>query len=199
MSKNKEISALVKTVLALEEHFAELKRLSAKIEEMKPKSESDFEQMQHLMRRFAECGQSVSAEVVALSSALNDARLEAEEAARVVGARAELLQGRRDERQAKMKKFKELGERVHAMTTSLHGLKRTEGEEASAEERARMLMHLAEVMGGLQPLIQEAQQLKDDAKSLKMKFLEQGADSLGQSLLAVSQKLAAFQQSQPRH
>lgn len=195
LHKIKEQSPLVKSVLALDHHFSELSRLSARIQEMEMRNESDLVQMQRLMNAFAECGQSVSTEVVGLSTALNEARMKAEEDARVVAARAEELQGVQTEREKKLEEFRVLGEKVQVLTSSLHDLKRPEGEQVSEEDRARIAKRLLEVEAQLKPLIEEAQALKKDAQSSKMKGLEQGAHSLSQSLLSVTEKLHTFQQA----
>lgn len=193
LNKN-ELSPLVQAVLALDESFSELTRLSEKLDETELKSESDLEQVQRLMNLFAEVGQNVSEQVLTLSATLNDARGMAEAAAQKVSARAEQFQAVQTERQKKMEEFRLLGEKVHALTASLSDLKRPEGEYVSDEERARMSMRLSQVELELRSLIEGAQGLKVEAQASKMKKLEQGAHSLSQSLLSVSQKLHTFQQ-----
>ena len=44
-------------------------------------------------------------------------------------------------------------------------------------------------------IFEEAQKLKEEGQNSKIKVLEQSADSLRQSLVAISQKLSAFQQT----
>ncbi|MNU01269.1 hypothetical protein D3C72_2446150 [compost metagenome] len=48
----------------------------------------------------------------------------------------------------------------------------------------------------LQPLIEEARTLRKDAQGSKLKTLEQGADSLVQSLSAIGRKLETFQSTE---
>lgn len=196
-SKLKNPSALVRAVLALDTHFSDLIRLGAKIESLDMESNFDFEQAQRCMDHFAKAGQGVSEEVVAMSQALNEARGQAEAAAQMVAARAELLQSRKNEVNAKMQEFRELGEKVRDLTVSLADLKRPEGEIVTEEDRARLAQRLSIVQLQIHPLIEKAQSLKKEAQTSKMKVLEQSADSLGQSLGAISQKLDAFQEKVP--
>lgn len=191
----KNPSPLVKAVLALDNHFSELIRLGEKIEQMELKSNFDFEHVQRMMNHFAECGQGVSTEVILMSNALNEARAKAEAAAQVVSARAEILQARKMEMQKKMDEFRLLGEKVRNLTLSLNDLKRPHGQDASGEDRAKISMRLSELELQIRPLIEEALQLKKEAQDSKMKILEQSADSLRQSLTAISEKLSTFQQS----
>ncbi len=186
---NKNQSALATAVLALDNYFSELNRLGAKIEEAELKADFDFDQMQKLLVRFAEYGDGVSREVVAMSQALNDARAQAESAAQKVSAKAMEFQTLQQARQLKMDQFRQLGERVHALNASLMDLKQPEGAPLSDADREMIAARLTEFEKQLLPLINEAEQLKNDAQASKMKILEQGADSLRQSLLAVNQKL----------
>ena len=195
-NSNKEQSPLVESVLALDTYFSELNRLSAKIEETDMKTDFDLEQMQKLMTHFAECGQNVSREVVAMSQALQEARAKAEASAALVSQRAEELHSIQSDRQKKMDAFRSLGEKVHTLTASLNELKKPEGETITEEDKAKIASRLSEFEAELNPLIDEAQSLKEEAQSSRMKFLEQGADSLRQSLLAVRQKLNSYQQAQ---
>lgn len=192
VSKLKSQSPLVQAVLALDHQFSELERLSAKIEETQMKTDSDFEQLQHLMGRFAECGTTITSEVVNLSTALNDARANAEASAQKVGARAEQLQSWQGERQKKMAAFQNLGEKVRALTASLQDLRRPEGVPATDEDRAKIAQRLAELESQLAPLIEEAETIKNEAQGSRMRELETGAHALGQSLQAMSKKLSSL-------
>lgn len=194
LNKIKDASALVRSVVTLDDYFSELVRLSAKIEEMDMKSDFDFEQIQKLLNRFAECGQNVSNEVMAMSAALNEARGRAEAAAKIVGLKAAEFQESQSTRQGKMEQFRLLGEKVNALNASLIDLKRPEGVAPTEEELSEISLRLSRFQDQLNPLIVEAETLKNEAQALKMKILEQGADSLRQSLLAVSQKLMSYQQ-----
>ena len=198
--KLKNPSPLIQTVLNLDNYFSELIRLGAKIETMEMKSDFDFEQIEKLINRFTECGQGVSDEVVHLSQSLNELRTKSEAAAQVVAARAELLRARKDDSQSKMDALRALGEKVRVLTLSLTDLKKIEGDSATEEDRAKISMRLSEFELELRPLIDEAQRLKEEGQNSKIKVLEQSADSLRQSLVAISQKLSAFQQTnQPSH
>ncbi|WP_373998438.1 hypothetical protein [Bdellovibrio bacteriovorus] len=191
-NKIKNPSALVEAALKLDNYLSEIVRLGAKIDEMELKSDFDFEQVQRLMNRFTECGLGVSDEVVRLSTSLNEARAEAEKAAALVAAKAEQLEARQNQHQQKMEQFRALGEKVRELTLSLNDLKRPEGEQISDEEQSKVAMRLAAFQLQLEPLIDEARNLKKEAQVSRLKTLEQGADSLEQSLTAIGRRIHAF-------
>ncbi|MES3037636.1 MAG: hypothetical protein V4736_06985 [Bdellovibrionota bacterium] len=195
--KNKNLSPLTETVFALDNYFSELIRLGEKIDTMEMKSEFDYEQAERLINRFTECGQGVTDEVVRLSTGLQDLRQKAEAAAQLVQARAEKLNLRKRDTQSKMDELRALGEKVRVLTLSLNDLIKVEGETATDQERAEISMRLSKFELELRPLIDEANKLQEEGRESKMKLLEQSADSLRQSLLAISQKLSVFQQSNP--
>lgn len=187
----KNPSALVETVLKLDSYLSEIHRLGEKIDAMELKSDFDFEQAQKLMNRFTECGQGVAEEVVQLSANLNEVRAKAEAAAQLVSAKAELLQARQNHHQKKMDDFRALGEKVRHLTLSLNDLKGSEGQDLSEQDRILVSMRLSDFQIQLQPLIDEALTLKKEAQNSKLKTLESGADSLVQSLSAISRRLQA--------
>lgn len=191
-NKIKNPSPLVETVLKLDNYLSEIVRLGEKIDEMELKTDFDFEQAQKLMNHFTQCGQGVAEEVVQLSANLNEARAKAEAAAQIVASRAEMIQARQDEHQQKMSDFRALGEKVRVLTLSLNDLKRPEGEEINDEDRAQISMRLTDFQLQLQPLIDEAMKLKNEAQTSRLKTLEQGADSLVQSLSAIGRRLETF-------
>ncbi len=187
--KNQNESALVKSVLALDNYLSELERVGTKISTMKMSSEFDLEHMRKLMGRFAECGQGVSVEVTGLSNHLNEARARAEAVAKVVAERADILNDRKSEQHEKLDQFRLLGEKVRALNTEMSNLRPPEGAEMSPEDRTKLSLSLVDFDAKLQPLIDEAQTMKKDAQEAKMKTLEQNADSLAQTLLSVRKKL----------
>ncbi len=191
--KNQNTSHLVRAVLALDNHFSELVRLASKIDSLGMKSDSDFEQAERLMQHFAERGEGVATEVAAMSKALNDSRVQAEAAAELVSARAEQLQNRKLDQQKKMEEFRLLGEKVRELTSHISELKRTDDTVLTEAERIQMTERLKKFELLLHPLIEEATSLRKEAHLSKMKILEQNADSLSQSLLAVSKRLASLQ------
>lgn len=195
-NKIKDPSPLVEAVLHLDSYLSEIVRLGDKIQAMDLKSDFDFEQAQKLMNRFTECGEGVSEQVMRLSATLNEARAKAEVAASMVSERAELLAARQNEHQQKMQDFRSLGDKVRTLTLSLNDLKRPEGEMPSEEERAKISMRLTEFEMQLQPLIEEARNLRKEAQTSRIKALEQGADSLVQSLSAISKRLETFKNSE---
>lgn len=196
--KMKNLSPLVESVLSLDAYLSEIARIGSKIETMDLKTDADSEHMQKLMSRFAECSEGISAQIVAFSKTLQEARTEAEHAAEKVARRSEEMQSRQNERQKKMESFRLLGEKVRDLTLSLQHLKPEEGTVPSPDEQARIGLHLAKVEAQLQPLITEARDLRADARVLKLKEIEQKADALAQSLTAVGQKLEVFKDSGTR-
>lgn len=189
--KNKNPSLLVQSVTALDAFFSDLVRIGGKIEGMELKNDFDLEQMQKLLDRFAECSDGVSEQILLMSQALAGARTKAEEAAQIVSARAALLQNRQSDQQKKMSQFQALGEKVRVLTMSLAQLKTPESEVPTEERRTEISVRFSELSAELIPLIEEARQLKLEGQLSKMKILEQGADSLGQSLVAIQQKIGA--------
>jgi prophage DNA circulation protein len=197
--KNKTNSPLVESVLSLDGHLADLSRLGAKIEALEMQSDFDFEQAQKHIELFAQSGEKVSAEIATMAQALNDARNNAETIALMVAGKAELLQARKASVQAKMEELRDLGESVKEVSRSLAGLQRP-GADVSPEERAQWSMRLAQVELQIRPLIEKAKSLRKDAQEARMKVLEQSADSLTQSLTAISIKITASQpQDQVSH
>ena len=192
----KNPSALVQTVLALDSYLSELNRLGEKISELELRSEFDYEQAQKWMSRFTFCGEGVAEEVTKLSTALIEARTQAEAAAERVAEKAKQLQQRKLDEQTKMDKLRSLTEKVRDLTVYLSQSKHPEGTEYSSEDRARISMQLTDFENQLHPLIEEARFLKIEAQKSKMKSLEQSADSLEQSLGAISKRLSPFQKSE---
>lgn len=189
----KNPSPLVQAVLSLDSCILELVRLGDKISEMELRSEFDFEQVQKLMNRFTQCGQGVADGVAQLSMSLNEARNLADAAAHRVSMRAEQLQARKNEEQEKMEKLRILTEKMKELTASLNEEKKVDGVPYTQEEKARVSVYLAQFEVQLHPLIEDARCLKLEAQNAKMKILEKSADSLEQSLSAISQKLVPLQ------
>ncbi len=106
--------------------------------------------------------------------------------------RADQLRVRQNEHVLQMEKFRSLGEKVRELTFSLNDLKRPEGMALSEQDRVELGVRLTAFEIKLQPLIEEAQVLRTEGREAKIKSLEQGADSLVQSLSAIGQKLHHF-------
>lgn len=189
--KFKDASPLVKAVLILDDHFQNLVRLSEKIEENDLKTDSDIEQARKLMAKFAEVGEGVSGGVAELSAALNEARNNAEAAANKVGAKANIIQDRQGEEAKKAEVFRALAEKVNNLNQSLMAVKPVEGDVVTEGDRQKTMAAFNEIAGQLQPLIDEATSLRDDAQKLKMKALEQQAGSLASHLINVKEKISS--------
>lgn len=195
MSDTKTIknpSPLVLAVLTLDAHFSDLKRLSERIESIDLKSNFDFEQSEKLINLFAETGEAISADIAHFVNVLNETRGEAEAAAEKVSARADQLKLRRNDIQDKMARFHALSEKVVELNQSLLEFKRPEGEVLSEADKEELKARLTEVAAQLSGLIDEAQELKDLGHDAKIKDLEQNAEAMRQSLIAVSKKITGM-------
>jgi hypothetical protein len=192
-NRNQSESPLVRSVNALDANFFELIRLGNKIDEINLKSDTDYEQLERLLKRFAEYGDGVSSQIVLMSQALTDSRAQAEAVAQAVSIKAALLHERKVAEQKKMEQFRLLGEKVRELSSSLMEFKELDGAGLSEDDKKKMSARLADLELSLRPLIDEATSLRKEGHSLKMKVLEQNADSLTQSLTAVSKKLSGFQ------
>jgi chromosome segregation ATPase len=195
----KNLSPLTQAVLDLDTQFAELTRLGSKINEMDLKSNFDFEHVDRLIHHFAETGNAVSDHIVRLSEELSTARARAEEIAAKVAEQAGRLQERKMKTQDKMVRFHKLGEKVGQLNLSLQELTRiNQSPEAvvSVGNRTKISQRLSEVRDLLPSLIDEASALRAEGQSEKIKILEQNAESMRQSLVAVQTKLASLHQAQ---
>ena len=182
-------SPLVLTVLAIDEHFSDLKRLSARIDEVDLKSNFDFEQSERLIMHFAESGQALSNDIARFVEALTEARATAEVDAQKVSAKADQLKLRKDNIQDKMARFHVLSEKVTQLNESLLDFKRSTGEVMTEQDRADLKIRLGTIGSQLSSLIDEAQVLKEVGRESKILVLEQNAESMRQSLIAVSRKI----------
>jgi uncharacterized protein YoxC len=191
----KNPSPLVLALLTLDEHFSELNRLATRVEEIDLKSNFDFEQSERLITRFAEAGQAISEDIVHFVKVLNETREQAELAAQKVSAKAEILKGRKEDIQSKMARFQILSDKVGDLNQSLMQFQRPAGEALTPNEITEMKTRLTEIAQQLQPLIEEAQVLKNIGYDSKLKALEQNAESLRQSLIAVSVKISGMTQT----
>lgn len=191
----KNPSPLVETVLKLDGYLSEIVRLGGKIDEMELKSDFDYEQLQRLMSRFTECGEGVAEEIVKFSHHLNESRARAEEAAGRASVKAEALQARQDHHREKMTQFQALGDRVRELNTSLSDLRGLDDQGVSVDEQAKIVGRLSDFEERLRPLIEEAKSLRQEAHMSRMKILEQGADSLVQSLTSISRRVEVFRTS----
>jgi chromosome segregation ATPase len=188
----KDASPLVKTVVALDAYFENLARIGAKLDEIKIKSDSDVEQARKFLARFAECGQGITDEVTKLSTHLNDARARASEIAERVGAKADEVNARSADENIKLEQFRRLGEKVRELNVAISELRTPADASLSSDERQVISSRLLEFDTQLVPLIDEAQGLLKYAQEFKIKYLEQNADSLAQTLQSVRKKIRSL-------
>ncbi len=88
-----------------------------------------------------------------------------------------------------MSRFESLSQKVGLLNQTLIQFKRPAGETLTNEEIVELKASLANIAGQLQELIEEAQVMKSVGQESKIKVLEQNAESMRQSLIAVSQKI----------
>jgi chromosome segregation ATPase len=176
-NKTKRESALVQSVLALDNYLSELERVGAKINSTDMMSDIDFEFIQKLMNRFAECGLGVSREVASLSDHLQEARTRAETVARGVSAQADLYKQRSNEHSEKLERLRQLGEKVRELSAGMSDRTKLSAADIPAVEAK------------LGVLIDELQDFQKSARDARMRTLEKTAQSLAQSLDAVRKKL----------
>ena len=198
MSDTKTIknpSPLVLAVLTLDAHYTDLKRLAERIEALELKSNFDFDQSEKLMTHYAETGQAISQDIAQFVQVLNDTRSEAEAAAAKVSAKAELLELRKNDVQEKMGRFHALSAKVTQLNESLLDFKRPSDESFTDADRELVKGRLSEIASQLGGLILEADQLKELGREGKIKILEQNAESMRQSLIAVEKKISGIVQN----
>lgn len=187
--KIKDASPLVKTVLALDTHIAELERISQKLEELPMKSDFDFQQARKLLALFAEHGEGVTSEVHQLAARLNETQVRAAAFSEKVAQRAAEIQSRDVDQQNKWAQFNALTEKVRQINVSVLSLKTPEGENEVEVDRQKIIATLVEMEKQLPPLIHEAQTLHREAREMKMKELEKNAESLARTLVNVREKV----------
>lgn len=182
-------SAFGQSALELDSDFAEMERLAAELQRLDIETESGLERARKLLTRFSECGQRVGTGVPVLARTLEEARGRAEKAAETVFARAGDIQKRQQEADRLLERFNSLGEMVGKINAMVTQLRKPGGAKLSDEERAMIARHMPEINVQLGKLIDEARKLKEDSHAANMKSLEKNAESLLQSMQAMSRKL----------
>ena len=188
-NKAKQDSPLVKSVLALDNYLSELERVGTKINSTDMTADFDIDFIQKLMSRFAECGQDVSQEVANLSSQLREAQARAEAVAQGVSRQAELFNTRRKEQDAKLEEFRLLGEKVRELNAAIGQFQRPQGRALTIEDHEKLKSGIPGLEAQLAALIEDLQNLRESARSSRMKSLQKNAESLTQTLQAVHKKL----------
>ena len=189
---NKSESPLVLSVLALQTHLDELERVGTKINSTDMTSDVDVEFVQKLLSRFAECGQSLSQEIINLSAQLQQAQVSAQAVAEGVSRQAEVFQSRTHEQQEQLEKFRQLGERVRDLNASVVQFRQKSENGNSEQNRAALASSIPGIERELVALIEELHSLRESARANQMKKLEKDAESLAQTLQAVREKLRHF-------
>lgn len=195
MSESKTIknpSPLVLAVLELDAHYADLKRLAARIEGLEFKSNYDFDQSEKLLAHYSETGEAIAQDISRFVQVLNETRAEAEASAEKVAEKAAILAVRKNEIREKMARFEELSARVIRLNDSLVDFKRPDADSFSDADRQDLKVRLNEIASQLGGLVAEADELKAIGRESKIKALEQNAESMRQSLTAVANKISAL-------
>ena len=177
-NKARQDSALVKSVVALDNYLSELERIGTKINSTDMKSDFDVDHIQKLMTRFAECGQGVADEVTNLSTHLRDAQQRADSVAQGVSRQAEAFKERQNELNEKLEEFRLLGEKIREVTTN----------------QAKIKEDLPGFEAQLSMLVDELQKLRKSARESKMRSLERNTESLAQKLDAARKKIRDLSQ-----
>jgi chromosome segregation ATPase len=141
------------------------------------------------MNRFAECGLGISEEVTNLSAHLQEAQVRAQTVAQGVSRQAEVFKLRRDEQNEKLEQFRVLGERVRDINAAISLFRRPAGQALTEEDRTALAASIPDLERQLAQLILDLQDLRNSARTSRMKTLEKNAESLTQSLQAVQAKL----------
>jgi capsule polysaccharide export protein KpsE/RkpR len=187
--KTKRDSPLVASVLALQNHLDELERIGSKINATDMNAEVDVEYIRKLMSHFAECGQRVSEEVANLSTQLHQAQTSAQRIAEGVSRQAEAFKARSDEQNEQLEKFRILGERVRELNSSLSQFRRSHENGHAEQDRSVLASSIQSLERELVVLIKDLQELRNSARSSRMRQLEKESESLAQTLQAVHEKL----------
>lgn len=190
--KIKDASPLVQSVIALDAYFSELTRVGTKLNEMTLKSESQFDMARKLLAIFAESGEKMTEEVRRLATQLQDVQARASAISELVTERADLVALRNNDQNTKIEQFRQLGEKVRSFNTALSTLRQPEGTELTNDDKKMISDRLVEFDSQLDPLIDEARELRSYAVTARMKTLEQNADSLAQTLQAVRSKIRSL-------
>jgi chromosome segregation ATPase len=188
----KNLSPFGQYALTLDSDFIELERLSGQIERLDIESDAGMDRAKQLLAKFGETGQRIADGVQGLAKTLEETRGRAEKAAEFVASRAAKVQERQQENNRMMERFQALGERVRGVSASIAELKKPAGETMTDEGKAEVRMKLTDFESELGKLIDESQQLKQDAQAASMKTLERNADSLNQTLQSARRKLTSL-------
>ena len=183
--RNKPDSPLVNAVAALHDHLSELERLGGKINSLDMTSDVDVDHVQKLLARFAECGQSISTEVSNLSLHLRDAQARAESVAQKVSHQADVFRKHRESHDEHLERFRDIGEKVRELNTAMV----QQSPEGSPGGNGGMTFDVPAVEQQLAALVEELQDLRNSARTSRLKTLEKSAESLVQSLQALQLKL----------
>jgi hypothetical protein len=188
-NKTNSDSPLVASVLALQTHLDELERIGGKINTTDMSGEVDADYVRKLLTRFAECGQSVSQEVLNLSTHLQQAQTAAQSIAAGVSRQASAFKVRTDEQLLHLEKFESIGERVRELNASLTQFRQPGENGHSEQDPAAMASRVQAVERELIVLINDLRDLRNAARDVGMRKLEKDAESLGQTLQSLSDKL----------
>jgi hypothetical protein len=189
MSNKNKHTPLVTSVLALQDDLDELERVGGKISSTDLSGDFDVGYVQKLLSRFAECGQRIADEMKNFLTHLQEAQVRAQTMTATVSRQAELFKNRADDQSEKLEKFRLLGERVRSLNEAIGQIRPPQGDVLTFDDRTAMESQIASVEAQLAGIIQELQDLRNSARSSRMKRLEKEAESLAHSVQALQVKL----------
>jgi hypothetical protein len=184
-----QLSPFGQAALRLDETFNELARVSGRIERLDLEAESDVEHGLKLLMQFAEHGQNISAGIEEFAKRLQEARERSEIAAQRVGERAELIRQKKNQQAELRQQLMAVEEKVKTVNAGLVGFRKEGGAEYSDDDKLRMRQELERVNVELKKFIDEAQAVKDTARSGGFKSVEREAQVLLDALKASSRKV----------
>jgi hypothetical protein len=120
---------------------------------------------------------------------LQEAQTRAQAAARGVSTQAELFRKRRDEQNERIEKFGILGQKVRELNAAISEAGLARGNRLTDEEHGRLQSSVPVLEAQLASLIDELQDLRQSARSARMRTLERNAESLADTLQALHRKL----------
>lgn len=169
--KNPAPSPFVESALELEKAFREVEELAGSLHRHEFNSESSYEKARTLLLKFSERSQTLGNFLLALGQQLQERRETVERAVELVHQRMPEIQSQFLAAEAVADRFAGLGDKVRHLTQSAPQLP------------------LDKVDEGLQALTEEVQDLREQARGLKLRGMEKKAEDLAGSLKELARQL----------
>ncbi len=188
----KTYSPFGEAALALDYAFSEFERRATEIEKMNIQTDRGLERALTLLEELDGCGKQIGEGLKGLTSSLETVRARAEQAAQLVGVRAEAIQSRRSLGESMAKRITHLGEMVREVTSGVEKIKPPKDSDMTTEEKSMLAQSFEQFRNSLGILLDEATKLKQDAHDSHMEIFERNADTLRQSLQSARHRLKLF-------